>query len=298
MLKNMSLLSINPSRVVVLGGGGFIGGAIKKRFVKGGVIVESIGRPTFDLLAVEAEKKLVEFLRPDDTLIFVAAKAPCRNITGLIENLRMADVVISALKSRKIKHLIYISSDAVYRDSNQPISEYSCAEPNSIHGSMHLAREVALKTELDIPLVIIRPTLVYGLEDPHNGYGPNSFRRLALKNKDIAVFGEGEELRDHVDINDVAELVYLVCLHKSIGVVNAVSGKVVSFRKLAEYIISQYQSAGRVRSKKRLGVMPHNGYREFKASLATSVFPDFNFKGWCEGLASVNQSQVIKSSED
>ena len=45
------------------------------------------------------------------------------------------------------------------------------------------------------PLALIRPTLVHGLDDPHNGYGPNRFRRLAATGREIVLFGEGEERR-------------------------------------------------------------------------------------------------------
>jgi UDP-glucose 4-epimerase len=296
MLNNLHASAINPSRVVVLGGGGFIGSAVQSRFKKDGIVVESIGRPNFDLLIQGIDQKLANFLRPDDTLVFVSAKAPCRNTGGLIENLQMAQAVIAALKQQKISHLIYISSDAVYQDSDEPISEYSCAEPASIHGVMHLAREVALKNELDLPLAIIRPTLVYGLKDPHNGYGPNSFRRAALKNEDITLFGEGEELRDHVYVDDIAQLVYLVACHKSIGIANAVSGQVVSFRQLAEFISGQNKSSGVVKATIRFGKMPHNGYREFKSSIASELFPRFEFRGWKEGLSNVYESQSAEQA--
>ena len=36
-----------------------------------------------------------------------------------------------------------------------------------------------LLDEGGVPVGILRPTLVYGANDPHNGYGPNRFRRLA-----------------------------------------------------------------------------------------------------------------------
>jgi nucleoside-diphosphate-sugar epimerase len=36
--------------------------------------------------------------------------------------------------------------------------------------------------------------------DPHNGYGPNRFRRLAAGGEEIVLFGEGEERRDHVQV--------------------------------------------------------------------------------------------------
>ena len=296
MLKNLNTESSNPSRVVVLGGNGFIGNAISTNFEQSGIPAESMGRPNFDLLTPQADQKLASFLRPDDTLVFVSAKAPCRNAAGLIENLQMAKTVIAALKQQKISHLIYISSDAVYRDSDEPISEYSCAEPGSIHGAMHLVREIALKSELDLPLAIIRPTLVYGLKDPHNCYGPNSFRRAALKNEDITLFGEGEELRDHVFVDDIAQLVYLVACHKSIGIANAVSGQVVSFRQLAEFISGQNKSSGDVKATIRSGKMPHNGYREFKTSIASELFSGFVFRSWSEGLSDVYESQSLEQA--
>jgi len=296
MLNNLHASEINPSRVVVLGGGGFIGKTILSCFDKSGITVESLGRPNFDLLTTKADQKLATFLRPDDTLVFVSAKAPCRNTVGLIENLQMAQSVIAALKLQKIRHLIYISSDAVYRDSDKPIDEYSCAEPGSIHGVMHLAREVALKNELDLPLAIIRPTLVYGLKDPHNSYGPNSFRRLARNNQDISLFGNGEELRDHVYVDDIAQLVYLVARHKSVGIANAVSGQVVSFKQLAEFISGQNKSSGAIKASARSGKMPHNGYREFKTSIASELFPGFGFRGWAEGLSDVCESQSLERS--
>jgi nucleoside-diphosphate-sugar epimerase len=161
---------------------------------------------------------------------------------------------------------------------------------------MHLAREVALRSELDLPLAIIRPTLVYGLKDPHNGYGPNSYRRVALKNEDIILFGEGEELRDHVFVDDIAQLVYLVACHKSIGIANAVSGQVVSFRQLAEFISGQNKSSGAIKTTTRSGMMPHNGYREFKTSIASELFSGFKFKGWVEGLSEMHQSQGLEQS--
>jgi UDP-glucose 4-epimerase len=41
----------------------------------------------------------------------------------------------------------------------------------------------------------VRSTLIYGEGDPHNGHGPNRFRRLAAAGQEIVLFGEGEERR-------------------------------------------------------------------------------------------------------
>lgn len=285
MLTHLETAPAKPARVVVLGALGFIGGAILRRLQAGGINLLALDLPAFDLLAPDAAPTLAAALRPADTLIFVSARAPCKNTAMLLENLRMAETVCAALRRQPVAHVIYQSSDAVYRDSREPMTEASCAEPGTLHGLMHLAREVMLKSGFSGPLAFIRPTLVYGLNDPHNGYGPNRFRRLAAEGREIVLFGEGEELRDHVFVEDLAELARLVVLYRSTGVVNAVTGEVVSFRQLAEFIAAQFPTRVAVKGSPRTGPMPHNGYRAFAPSAALRAFPGFRFTPWREGLA-------------
>ena len=276
-----------PARVVVLGAGGFIGGAVARRLRSEGIEVAALGRISCDLLAPAAASQLAAELRPNDTLVFVSARAPVKNTAMLMENIRMGEAVCAALKDRPVAHVVYISSDAVYQDSAEPLSESSCAEPGSLHGVMHLTREMMLRSEFSGPLVSVRPTLVYGLDDPHNGYGPNRFRRLAAEGKDLDLFGEGEEQRDHVAVDDIAELILHIVLHRSTGTVNAVTGDVVSFRTLAEFIASQFTPPVAIKGSPRSGPMPHNGWRAFAPSAALAAFPAFRFTPWREGIARI-----------
>ena len=288
MITHGNDMPVSPERVVVLGPGGFIAGAIVRALSSHGVPVQGLGRPEFDLLRPDGVERLAAELRPGDAVVFASAKAPCKDLGMLQQNLAMAATVCTAFRRKPPAHVVYISSDAVYRDSSSPLSEDSCAEPGSLHGVMHLAREVALRSEFSGPLAIVRPTLVYGLEDPHNGYGPNRFRRLAEAGQDIVLFGEGEERRDHVDVEDVAELVRLIVLHRSSGVANAVSGEVVSFRELAVFVASEFEPRVAVKSSPRTGPMPHGGYRPLDHAAVRRAFPDFRFKSWREGLAEVH----------
>jgi nucleoside-diphosphate-sugar epimerase len=285
MIANLHDSSRKPARAVVLGAGGFIGAAATRRLRSEGVEVAALGRDSCDLLASDAATRLAAEWRPDDTLVFVSARAPVKNVAMLMENMRMGEAVCGALKSQPVAHVVYISSDAVYKDSTEPLSESSCAEPGSLHGVMHLTREVMLRNEFSGPLAFVRPTLTYGIDDPHNGYGPNRFRRLAAESKDIVLFGEGEERRDHVAVDDIAELVLRIVLHCSTGIVNAVTGEVVSFRTLAEFIAAQYTPRVVIQSSPRVGSMPHNGLRAFAPSAALAAFPGFKFTSWLEGLA-------------
>lgn len=292
MLKHDHGQAVKPKRVVVLGGGGFIAGAILRRLQADGITTIGLGRPALDLLADGAADRLVQALDAQDTLVFASALAPCKDLQMLIENTRMAEAVCTALRQKPVAHVVYISSDAVYKDSPGPLTEASCAEPGALHGVMHLTREVALRQGYAGPLAIVRPTLVYGYDDPHNGYGPNRFRRLAAAGKEIVLFGEGEERRDHVDVEDVAELVRLIVLHRSAGIANAVSGEVASFRELAEFAAAVFSPTAAIKGSPRSGPMPHNGYRPFDNTAVLRAFPGFRFKGWREGMAAVNARQL------
>ncbi len=274
-----------PERVVILGAGGFVGGATLAHLRAQGVPTLALGRPGLDLLAPDAATALAAALRPTDTLVFVSALAPVKTSAMLLDNLRMGAAVTAALRQQPVAHVIYVSSDAVYKDSDGPLDETSCAEPGSLHGVMHLAREVMLKAEVAAPLAIVRPTLIYGTNDPHNGYGPNRFRRQAAKGETITLFGEGEERRDHVDVRDVADLIARIAAHRSTGVANATSGEVVSFRTLAEFAAARFSPHVAVRGTPRSGPMPHNGHRPFAPSAALRAFPGFTFKSWRDGFA-------------
>jgi len=278
-----------PKRVVILGARGFIGAALSDRLGQMGAPVLPLGRPEVDLGSRNAEEVLSGLLEPGDSVVLVAARAPVKNHAMLVENLEMLGPVIAAAHRVPPAHLVYVSSDAVYADSPGPLDESSPADPGSLHGVMHRARELVLEAEiatpLGIPLGILRPTLVYGAADPHDGYGPNRFRRLAEAGEEIVLFGEGEERRDHVDVADVAELAARLVMHKSAGVLNAATGTVTSFRDLAEHVVALSGRDVVVRGSPRVGEMPHNGYRPFDPAGTKAAFPDFAYTPLGEGLA-------------
>ena len=285
MLTLTASTPTRPGRVVIMGAGGFIGRASANALGAAGGDTIALTRRDVDLLATDGAKTLAGHLTPGTTLLVTSAVAPVKNSQMLVDNLRMMQAVIAAVTATPVAHIVYISSDAVYADSDAPMTEASPTAPNSLHGAMHLAREVMLKSELaSIPQVFVRPTLVFGAGDPHNGYGPNRFIRLAKAGQDITLFGEGEERRDHVFIDDVAEIVRRCVLHRAVGIVNAVSGTVTSFRDIADMAAARFQPRVKVTGTPRVGVMPHNGYRAFDTALLATVFPDFRVTTLADGL--------------
>ena len=284
MLEHHTSKPEKPARVVVIGAAGFVGGAVAARLERDGVPVLRITRKDVDLLSPNAVDFLKNIFKPTDSIVAASAKAPVKNSDMLVENMIMARAMVQALSSISVLHVVNISSDAVYADSERPLTETSCAAPGSLHGAMHLAREVMFQSEVKAPFAILRPSLLYGASDPHNGYGPNRFRRLAAKGEDLVLFGEGEERRDHVFIDDVAELVARVLFRRSTGVLNIATGEVHSFMDVARKIIGMEKTKSSIKTTPRSGPMPHNGYRPFDAAATRKAFPDFRYTSLDEGL--------------
>src|SRR5262249_4891408 len=165
MLEHSTSMRRAPSRVVVIGAGGFVGGAICARLAADKVPVLALTRNELDLLEPEAPATLQPLLRADDSGVFISAVAPARDNALVIDSLGMAEAVCAALAAQPVAQLVYISSDAVYSDDANPVTERSCQQPSSLHGAMHLAREIMLRATLKLPLAILRPTLIYGAKD-------------------------------------------------------------------------------------------------------------------------------------
>lgn len=290
MLVHYHSTPSSPTRVVVIGAGGFVGGAIVKQLNSEGVPLLSLTRKEVDLLQNDGPEKLRGFLRPTDSVVLVSAMAPAKTVTMLMQNLQMAEAVCQVLSSMAIHHLLYISSDAVYADDAHPVRENSPVAPTTLHGMMHAARELMLKSSTQAPIAVLRPTLIYGAQDPHNGYGPNRFRREAAQGGPVRIFGEGEEQRDHVLVDDVAKLASLALSFRSAGALNVVTGVSTSFHRIAEMVAQQF--GVKVESQPRPGPRPHLVHRFFDVTNSLKAFPTFHFTSIKQGLELVRQGMT------
>ncbi len=291
MLKHHKSEAHNPARVVVLGSNGFVGRELVRHLAKSKAAVLALGRDRVDLVAEGAKDKLATELRPDDTLVFLAALTPDkgRGIPPFLDNLKMAAAVCAAIEARPVAHVVYISSDAVYPFRAGLVDETSCAEPVDLYAAMHIAREIMVKQATRSPVAILRPTLIYGAGDTHNSYGPNRLRRMASKDGKITLFGEGEETRDHIYIDDVIALIDLVVRHHSEGLLNLASGQSVSFADLARKVASQFSSKIEIAGTPRQSPITH---RSFDISALYRSFPSFRLTTLESGLAAAHRNEA------
>ena len=250
-------------RIVLFGSNGFVSSSIKKylKKVKYNFIV--LGSKRYDLTNLKNIKKINKILSNDDIILFTSSIAPSKTFQEFNKNITMSLNMIRAIGEKKINKFVYLSSDAVYKDTKSPINEKTEAVPTTLHGLMHVTRERIFSSFFYKKMLVVRPTLIYGENDPHNGYGPNSFIRLAKKNLNIKLFGKGEERRDHININTVVILILDLIKKDKFGVFNLCSGSVISFNNLAKKIIKIIGSKSKIIYTKRVGPMHHLGLRQF-----------------------------------
>lgn len=270
--------------MVVIGASGFVGRAIASEAASEGHEVIRIDRAVLDLLIPTAADQLAGLIRKSDCVVFAAAEAPCKTPESLQRNIALVFTVLQAIRISTPSYLMNVSSDAVYLDSPTALSESSPIGPANLHGAMHVARE-ALLNSVQTLVIHLRPTLIYGFGDPHNGYGPNQFLSRLRAGTDIHLYGNGEERRDHVHIRDVARIAARCLLKRPTGSMNVASGEVRSFREIAECAVRLGGGKVQIQTTPRVGPMPHAGYRPIAIDQLRLYFPDYAPIKVLDGLA-------------
>jgi UDP-glucose 4-epimerase len=285
-ISNTNSSPRKPERVVVLGSGGFLGRKLLAACKAAQVEAIGLGSRDIDLTDPAAAARLAERLRPKDVLVFLAALTPDkgRDSGALMRNLAMGRTVCEAARDVELAQLVYASSDAVYSFATALISEETPAVPLDLYGTMHRTRELMLAAETKAPLAVLRLTAVYGAGDTHNSYGPNRFLRQAVKDGRIPLFGNGEETRDHLHIDDAVDLMLKVVAHGSTGLLNLATGKSATFRAVADMVAARAGRPVEVAPSPRQNPATH---RHFDNTNLLRTFPDARFKPLDEGLAAM-----------
>ena len=276
----------NPVRLVVLGTRGFVARAVTTHAAELGWNVLACSASDLDLTDRASVDRLATQLTAADTIVMTSALTPDRgkDLGTMTRNLAMAEHVCAALEKQPCAHVVYVGSDAVYDDAETMVRESSQVNPSSLHGVMHFTREqmfVHTCGRLRIALARLRPSLLFGPGDTHNGYGPNRFARAAVFDGRIALFGNGEEQRDHVFIDDVSRVIAEVARRRSDGVLNMATGRSCSFRRVAELIASRAGRPVRIEPSARANPVVH---RHFDVTGLIAHFPHMSLTPLEAGL--------------
>ncbi len=280
----------DPARVVVLGSEGFVGSHLAARV--GGAAVPLLTMDTDRIgTGPVAAAALAESLQADDAVV-LAARRPLtssRDVSGLMANLQIAETVCAALAARPVTHVVYLSAESVYPLGEPHINESSCAASHDLAGILHKTREVMLEATVRSPLAILRLANVYGTDAGDDAYGPTRLLAGAVGERTIRISGAGEEMRDHVLIDDACELISEVLRHRSRGLANIATGHSIDFATLAQKIAGLQGRPVEIQQMPRAAPITH---RHFDITVLFKAFPRFAFTPLDQGLGKVHQAMT------
>jgi UDP-glucose 4-epimerase len=296
MLTHKRQSAAAPARLVVLGSAGFLGQTLLRLAAEAAIPTLPVSRAVLDLAADGAAGKLAELIRPQDAVVVLAAITPDRGrgTAPFIANIKIADAVAEAVATVVPDHVVYLSSDAIYPFIEGLVSEDTPAAPTDLYGTMHLAREIMFRSIAKTPVAILRSTMLYGADDTHNSYGPNRLRRMAQKDRRIVLFGQGEEMRDYVAVEDAARLILEVVRHRSEGLLNIACGRSVSYADLAKQIAGCFDSPIEIAGGQRQTPITH---RHFSITSLVRAFPDFAFIPLGDGLHRAHRAMLAEAGQ-
>jgi UDP-glucose 4-epimerase len=266
-----------PRDVVILGNTGFIGRALETHCAARGIGVRGFSSATLDLRQPDRLAALDGCLTPGTSLVVTSATAPgsAMTPTALAENVSMIANLADYLGTHPAGLCVYLSSDALYPMQDDAVREDTPIDASSFYPLSKYAAERLLDDaarKSGTPLLVVRPTAVYGPGDTHNAYGPNRFARSFARERVVQLFGEGEETRDHIYIDDLVQAIAQLSLRGEGGLVNVATGTSVSFRTVAETLRRLADDDCQIVTTPRRNPVTH---RRFDVSRLHAILPEW-----------------------
>ncbi len=257
-------------KVIVTGGGGFIGSNLTRSLVERGYevqVVDNFVAGRFDNRVVQGAiynnidikntAQLVPVFEGADVVFHLAALPKVqdsieRPIETSSTNVEGTLSVLEAARAAGVRKLIFSSSAAVYGDQEVvPIREDRPAHPQNPYGLHKYIGEntCVLWSELyGLPTVSLRYFNVYGPGfDPNGAYASvvGKFIDLRQQDKPLTIVGDGTNTRDYVHVDDVVRANIMAAESDKVGrgeVINIGSGKETSVAELAAIIGGSVES--------------------------------------------------------
>ena len=155
-----------------------------------------------------------------------------------------------------VKKLCYASSAAVYGNADNILRrEDMCSDPDSVYAVTKLDGEHYCKIFSEtgrLKTVSLRYFNVFGpRQDPASAYAaaPAVFCNRAIHGQKITIFGDGEQSRDFVYVDDVVKVNAFFMENDLEGVYNVATGKSVSINELVNRILFMTDSQSEVEHK-------------------------------------------------
>jgi len=292
-------------KVLITGGYGFIGSHVVDRFYKEGYEVYiiddfSAGRrenvackhKSYNLSVEDAACEEVFRSFPFDVVVHLAAQASVHasikdpkadvksNVLGLVNMLALAE-------KYKASKFLFASTAAVYGARDKvPLTEADVANPISPYGMSKWTGEsycAKWKELYGLDTVSFRFSNVYGPRQGSEGEAGviAKFHSCLLSGRLLEIFGDGEQTRDFIYVEDVADALFRASHSDLTGVHNLSTNTETSVNTLASTLISLHGKGGVVYQPKREGDIHRSSLSNEKLRNHLDWAPVYNLE---EGL--------------
>lgn len=250
-------------RVCVTGGAGFIGSHLVDRLIALGhtvLVIDNLTtgvrefiNPKATFIETDVRDANIESIFADFRPQVVFHEAAQTMVPASMENPKMdCDVnllglvnILEASRKYKVEHFLMPSSAAVYGDLDTlPLTEDMIGKPTSFYGLTKLTGEGYLRIyeqAFGLKTVCFRYSNVYGPRQGDGGEGGviSIFTRLINEGQGLTIFGDGEQTRDFIYVDDVVEANIKAMNHPELtGVYNISTNTSTSVNKLVSYFKS------------------------------------------------------------
>jgi dTDP-glucose 4,6-dehydratase len=271
-------MTIRNRRIFLTGGAGFIGSAIISRLIEDNEIIvydtfqrDSIKDKSFynhpNLRMIKANildlNKLKESIKGSNIVLHLAAIAGIETVlespttTMTVNMIGTYNTLAASLELKDLERFIDFSTSEVYGsyayklDEGGTTSMGAVGEARWTYAISKLAVEHLAHMyykEFNMPVVSIRPFNIYGPGQVGEG-AIHVFVTRSLKNKDIKIHGDGDQIRSWCYIDDITDAI-MICLEKkeAIGEVFNIGNPrgTITILSLAEKIIKLCNSKSKI----------------------------------------------------
>jgi UDP-glucose 4-epimerase len=212
--------------------------------------------------------------------------------------------LLKACWESDVKKFVFISSCSVYGEPQYlPVNEEHPTQPLSPYAASKVAAEAyckAFREAYGLDTVVLRLFNVYGPrqreEDVYSGV-ITKFANNLTRGKPLVIYGDGNQTRDFVHVEDVVEAVWLTLESEdAVGeTFNIGSGKATSINELAKLLAEIFRvEAEAVHGKPRAGDLRRSYADIAKAKKALGYKPKIGLE---HGLKSLTLELKGKASE-